>query len=415
MDAVKSLFYRHLTPVIETALADTPVVCLLGPRQSGKTTLARQLAPKRAFFSFDALNYQRTAASDPSGFIASLPDKCILDEVQRVPSLLPAIKLAVDEDRRPGRFLLTGSANLLLLPNVTESLAGRMEIVQLQPLTEAEKARSPGGFVAALLSAALKPQMAAGPSQGGPTLPERLTAGGYPEPLTRSPARARQWHRQYLRGIIERDVADMARIRDADQVARLLELLALRSGCLLSISALANELRLHREPLERYIAVLERLFLVRRLPPWHRNAAKRLIKSPKMHLLDTGLAATLAGLTVDAWLTDRPRMGFLLESFVVQQLIAQAAWTDPELRFWHYRDKDQVEVDVVITKASKVWGVEVKSAMSPGAGDGKGLARLANACGDDFQQGILLYAGADMLPLPDKRMLAVPLSALWER
>ena len=415
MDADKPLFYRHLTPVVEKALADTPVVCLLGPRQSGKTTLARQLAPKRAYFSMDAPGHHRTATADPSGFVASLPDKCILDEVQRVPGLLPAIKLAVDDDRRPGRFLLTGSANLLLLPNVTESLAGRMEIVQLQPLTEAEKVRSAGGFVAALLSATLKPRMAATQSQAGPTLPERLAAGGYPEPLTRSPVRARQWHRQYLRSIIERDVADVAHIRDADQLARLLELLALRSGRLLSISTLANELRLHRESVESYFAVLERLFLLRRLRPWHRNTAKRLIKSPKAHLLDTGLAATLAGLTADAWLTDRHQMGFLLESFVVQQLIAQAAWTDPELRFWHYRDKDQVEVDVVMTKANKVWGIEVKSAMSPSAGDGKGLARLANICGDDFQQGILFYAGPDQLPLPDKRMLAVPLSALWER
>ena len=414
-DAIKQLVPRRLTPVVETALADTPVVCLLGPRQSGKTTLAKQLAPQRGFFSFDDPGYQRTATADPSGFVASLPDKCILDEVQRVPGLLPAIKLAVDGDRRPGRFLLTGSANLLLLPNVTESLAGRMEIVQLHPLTEAEKVCGPGGFVAALLSAALEPRMAVGQSETGPTLPERLAAGGYPEPLTRSPARARQWHRQYTRSIIERDVADVAQIKDADQVARLLELLALRSGRLLSISTLANELALHRESVESYFAVLERLFLVRRLRPWHRNTAKRLIKSPKAHLLDTGLAATLAGLTADSWLTDRHRMGFLLESFVVQQLVAQAAWTDPELRFWHYRDKDQVEVDVVMTKASKVWGIEVKSAMSPGAGDGKGLARLANVCGDDFQQGILFHAGADLLPLPDKRLLAVPLSALWER
>ena len=415
MDASKDLFPRHLKPVVEAALADTPVVCLVGPRQCGKTTLARQLAPQRAFFSLDAPGYHQTAAADPSGFVASLPDECILDEVQRVPGLLPAIKLAVDEDRRPGRFLLTGSANLLLLPSVTESLAGRMEIIQLHPLTEAEKARNPGGFLDALLSGALQPRIGARRTQAGPTLPERLAAGGYPEPLTRAPSRARQWHRQYVRSIIERDVADVARIREADQLATLLELLALRSGCLLSVSTLANELRLHRETVESYLMVLERLFLLRRLRPWHRSTAKRLIKSPKAHLLDTGLAATLADLTADAWLTDRPRMGHLLESFVVQQLVAQAGWAAPEARFWHYRDKDQVEVDLVITKAGKVWGIEVKSAMSPSAGDGKGLARLANACGDDFQQGILLYAGEDLLPLPDKRMLAVPLSVLWER
>ena len=273
-----------------------------------------------------------------------------MDEVQRAPGLLPAIKLAVDSDRRPGRLLLTGSTNLLLLPTVAESLAGRMEIVQLHPLTEAEKARSPGRFLADLLSGILKPCLAETPSDPGPALAERLVAGGYPEPLTRSPLRAQQWHRQYLRSIIERDVADTARVRDAGEVGRLLELLALRGASLLSVSTLARELRLHRESVERYLAVLERLFLIRRLRPWHRNAAKRLVKSPKTHLLDTGLAATLAGLTADDWLAERPRMGRLLESFVVQQLIAQAAWTDPNgpaLRFWHYRDKDQVEVDIV--------------------------------------------------------------------
>ena len=418
MDVPEKLYPRHLAPVVQAALADTPVVCVLGPRQSGKTTLVRQLAPQRAYFSLDDHRYQQAAAEDPLGFVASLPDEATLDEVQRAPGLLPAIKLAVDRDRRPGRLLLTGSANLLLLPGVTESLAGRMEIVQLHPLTEAEKARRPGRFVAELLSGTLKPRLAATQGDPGPTLPERLIAGGYPEPLSRSPSRARQWHRQYLRSIIERDVADVARVKDADEVGRLLELLALRSASLLSISTLARELGLHRESVERYLVVLERLFLVRRLRPWHRNAAKRLVKSPKMHLLDTGLAATLAGLTADDWLTERPRMGHLLESFAVQQLMAQAAWagpTGPDIRFWHYRDKDKVEVDVVMTRGSEVWGIEVQSAMSPARGDGKGLARLADACGENFQQGILLYGGTDLLPLADKRMLAVPLSALWER
>ena len=418
MDAPETRYPRHLAPVVQAALADTPVVCVLGPRQSGKTTLVQQLAPERAYFSLDDERYRQAAADDPVGFVASLPDDATLDEVQRAPGLLPAVKLAVDRDRRPGRLLLTGSANLLLLPSVTESLAGRMEIVELQPLTEAEKARLPGRFLADLLSGALEPSLSATQSDPDPTLPERLVAGGYPEPLTRPPARAQQWHRQYLRSIIERDVTDTARVKDADETGRLLELLALRSASLLNISTLARELGLHRESVEHYLAVLERLFLVRRLRPWHRSAAKRLVKSPKMHLLDTGLAATLAGLTADSWLTERSRMGHLLESFAVQQLIAQAAWTDPTgpaIRFWHYRDKDKAEVDVVITRANDVWGVEVKSAMSPTRGDGDGLARLANACGKDFRQGILLYGGTDQLPLADKRMLAVPLSRLWDR
>ena len=255
-------------------------------------------------------------------------------------ALLPAIEHAVDRDRHPGHFLLTGSANLLLGPAVTESLAGRMEIVQLHPSTESEKARRPGQFLHALLTGGFEPGIRPGEEPSGTSLAERLVAGGYPEPLTRTPRRARQWHRQYVRRIIERDVMDVARVRDANEPGRLPELLALRTAELFNASRLASDLGLRRETVEHYVFVLERLFLVRRLPAWRRNPANRLVTSPKLHLLDCGLAATLAGLSADHWLSGRDRMGHLLESFVVQQLAAQAAWTDPDLRFWHYRDKD---------------------------------------------------------------------------
>ena len=415
MDAHLSLFHRSLAPVLGEALADTPVVCLIGPRQSGKTTLVQQLASERAFVSLDEHNYYRNAGADPDGFVVSLPEAVTLDEIQRVPALLTAIKRSVDQNRRPGRFLLTGSANLLLVPTVTESLAGRMEMAQLHPLSESEKERRPGRFLGDLLNGMLEPGVRPEAEPSGPSLPERLVAGGFPEPLTRAPARARQWHRQYLRSIIERDVQEVARVRDARELARLLELLALRSAELLNTLNLASILGLHRETVDHYIAVLERLFLVRRLPAWNRNPAKRLVKAPKVHLLDSGLAATLAGLSAADWLGRRDRMGRLLESFVVQQLIAQATWTEPDLRFWHYRDKDLVEVDVVLTRGSRTWGVEVKAAGTVGPGDGQGLMRLAARCGEDFEFGVLLYAGRDRLRLGNERLLAVPLSELWER
>jgi predicted AAA+ superfamily ATPase len=413
--AKNELVERAVSPAIQAALEDTPVVCLLGPRQSGKTTLVRRLAPERAFVSLDDGNYYRAAQADPVGFLESLPNPVTLDEVQHVPELLPAIKLAVDNNRISGRFLLTGSANLLLLPKVTESLAGRMEVIQLHPLTEAEKNTAPGRVLEDLLAGRLKPSIRRGNQPEGANLTERLIAGGYPEPLARSPDRARQWHRQYLRSLIERDVRDVARLRDANELARLLELLALRSAQLLNISTLSNELGLNRETVERLLAVLERLFLIRRLPAWHRHAAKRLIKAPKVHFLDSGLACTLAGLGTEDWIDKRELMGYILETFVVQQLMAQAGWTDPDLRFWHYRDKDQVEVDAVITRGHQTWGIEVKATRTLKNNDGQGLSRLAEKCGADFKQGLLLYGGQDIFPMNDKRLLAVPISALWDR
>jgi uncharacterized protein len=414
MDANPKLYSRLLAPALQAALSDTPVVCLLGSRQSGKTTLCQMLSPDRPLISLDEDSYFQTAKLDPDGFVNSLPDAVTLDEIQRVPELLPSIKLAVDRQRRPGRFLLTGSANLLLLPQVTESLAGRMETIFLHPLTEAEKERSPGDFLKCFLAGNLRPAIWGGQSIKSPSLAERLVAGGYPEPLTRPPQRARQWHRQYLHSIMERDIKDVARVKDAHELSRLLELLALRSAELLNVNNLAQDLGLYRGTIEQYLLILERLFLIRRLPAWHGNPSKRLIKAPKIHLVDSGLAATLSTLTADDWLDRRDRMGHLLESFVVQQVIAQASWTDPDLRFWHYRDKDQVEVDLVVTHGKKVWGIEVKASSSVGPQDGKGLTRLAGQCGENFQSGIIFYAGNDIIPVGSTSFLATPFSKLWD-
>lgn len=415
MDAPESLYPRTIATALMEALADTPVVSLLGARQSGKTTLALTVAPDRPYISLDEQNYFQTAVMDPVGFVDSLPEFVTIDEIQRVPALMPAIKRSVDRDRRAGRFLLTGSANLLLLPQVSDSLAGRMEVIRLQPLTESEKERLPGTFLRDFLNGQFKPEIAGTNGLSGPSLPERLVAGGYPEPLTRSCSRVRQWHRQYVRSIIERDIKDIARIRQVEDVARLFELLSLRTATLLNASSLAQTLGLNRATVEHYLLLLERLFLVRRLPPWHRHAARRLVKTPKVHLVDSGLAATLAGIAESDWLERRELMGHLLESFVVQQIITQGSWTDPDLRFWHYRDKDKVEVDLVVTRARAVWGVEIKAAASVSERDARGLQRLAAHSGTDFRGGILIYTGADKLTVGKSRFLAVPIHELWAR
>jgi predicted AAA+ superfamily ATPase len=409
-----TILARPVLASLKAALRDTPVACLLGPRQSGKTTLARTLEPGHTYVTLDDEAALSFARSDPAGFVAALPKRVILDEIQRVPELLRTIKAAVDRDRRPGRFVLTGSANLLLLPGLGDSLAGRMEIIHLQPLTAAERMRRPGGFLSMFLAGRLKPAIVAAPHTEPLALAEHVVAGGFPEAVRRSPARARTWHREYLRTLLERDVKDVARVRDASSVGRLFEMLVLRTGELLNVSSLGQDLGIRRETVEHHLEVCERLYLVRRLQPWHRNHAKRLTKSPKVHVVDSGLAATLSALTTSDHAGQRTRFGHLLESFVVQQLIAQAGWTDPDLRFWHYRDKDLVEVDLVITRGNETWGVEVKSALTATPADGHGLRRLAEQCGSDYRGGVVLYAGSSTFGLGNARDLAVPLARLWD-
>jgi hypothetical protein len=367
---------RLIKPFILTAMADTPVVCLLGPRQVGKTTLAQQLEANRAYIDLDDFALLEAAKQDPAGFIRALPDRVTIDEVQRAPELMIAIKSAVDKDRRPGRFLLTSSANLLLLPGIQESLAGRVEILQLYPLSEREKQLGKNHFLEQLVTGQLIPQIT-GQQSVIEGIADAVCQGGYPEPLLRSATRARQWHWQYLHAMIERDVKDIANIRDEGELIRLIELLAHRTASLLNVTSLANELGVRRETTENYLRILERLFLIRRLPAWHKNQAKRLIKTPKIHLLDSGIVASLRGLTAEDWHQHSADFGGVLESFVVQQIICQASWLEAEFRFYHYRDKDNIEVDLVIESGRKIWGVEVKKSASIQSKDGVGLARLA--------------------------------------
>ncbi|MCP4699305.1 MAG: ATP-binding protein [Gammaproteobacteria bacterium] len=409
-----SLYQRYIEPRLNEALADTPVVCLFGARQVGKTTLAQQLAPKRTYISFDDAALSSTASQDPTGFVQGLPEQVTLDEVQRVPELMRAIKVSVDQNRRPGRFLLTGSANLLLLPGVQESLAGRMEVLNLYPLSEQEKQRASDTLLERLVNGDIKAWIKDEQTMLN-GVAEAICAGGYPEPNTRSPARARQWHRQYINAIIQRDIKDIAAIRDEEEMLRLIQILAYRTGTLLNVSSLAKDLGMRRETAEKYLTVLERLFLIRRLPAWHRNQAKRLIKTPKIHIIDSGLAASLSNIKTAEWNDYDNHFGPLLESFVVQQFICQAGWLDDELRFSHYRDKDQAEVDLVIEQGRSVWGVEVKKAASVQTKDGSGLARLAAQTGERFRGGILLYCGSNCLPLKQQNCFAVPAAALWTR
>ncbi len=408
------LYPRYAEARLNEALADSPVVLIHGPRQCGKTTLARKVGDRLGFgyVSFDDDVSRGGAEADPAGFVAGLPDRTVLDEVQRVPGLFTALKLAVDRDRRAGRFILTGSANVLLVPTVADSLAGRMEIIRLYPLAQCELARRRPRFLHALFGDGFKTRHT--PRLAG-QLAERIVAGGYPAALARAPGRRRAtWYRDYLDTLVQRDVRELVRIRSLDALPRLLALVAAQTARLLNVSDLAAPFQLSRPTIQDYITLLERIFLLETLPPWHRNRLSRLIKTPKLHVGDTGLACALLGMDAAALATDRPVLGQLLETFVFQELRRQASWHDDPLAFFHYRDKDGVEVDVVIEHgAQQVAGVEVKAAATVTTADFRGLRKLKDVTGKRFAGGVVLYDGETSASFGDG-LHAVPIRALWE-
>jgi predicted AAA+ superfamily ATPase len=405
------LFPRFAGAQLRTALKDTPVVLVTGPRQCGKTTLVRTIAAAgREFLTMDDDTVLASARADPAGLVRSLR-KATIDEVQRTPDLLRAIKMSVDEDRRPGRFLLTGSANLLALPLVSESLAGRMEIVNLLPLSQAEiHGRRPGFLQAAFEGRAGR----CGETMTGRQLVDAVLTGGYPEMLRRrQPERRRAWARDYVRAIVQRDVRDIAEVEKLAQMPRLLQVLAHYSGQLTNFTEIGGQVGFDDKTTRKYIGILEQLYLVRRLEPWFRNRLKRLVKTPKLHFLDSGLLAALLTVTPERIRLDRGIFGRLLETFVYTELLKRIAWTGNTCALYHFRDKDQAEVDFVVEDdAGAVVGIEVKASATVNTSDFKGLRKLAEACGADFRSGLVLYDGDRSVPFGD-RMFAAPLACLW--
>lgn len=405
---------RFAAPLLEQALSESPVVLIHGPRQCGKTTLAQAVGEEHGYtyFSFDDAVTVAAATIDPAGFVADLPDHAILDEVQRAPTLFTALKRAVDRDRRPGRFLLTGSANVLLLPSLADSLAGRMEILRLHPLAQCELGRVESGFLDALFGGGFKTRPFV---RLGKELIRRIVDGGYPVALDRTTAgRRATWYRDYVETLVQRDVRDMARIASLDALPRLLTLAAGQTARLLNVSDLAAPFQLSRPTIRDYVTLLERIFLLEELPPWHNNRLSRLIKTPKLHVTDTGVACALLGLNEAALSDDRGTLGQLLETFVVQELRRQASWRDDDMRFHHFRDKDGMEVDLVIQQGGRaVAAVEVKASATVTAADFRGIRKIREATGKRFTCGVVLYDGEASVRFGDN-MFAVPIRALWE-
>lgn len=409
------MYDRFSEALLKEALLDTPVVLIHGSRQCGKTTLAKAVGEQLGYhyISFDDDNQLQAAKADPVGFTQSLPENVILDEIQRIPELFTSIKKSVDQNRKAGRFILTGSANVLLLPKLADSLAGRMEVIHLRPLARCEIAGVKPSLISQIFSADFGP---AANSSNYPCLSESLAdiicQGGYPAAIARNTAKRRfAWYRDYITAIIQRDVQDIASIKNLEVLPKLLALAASQTARLFNAADMASSFSISRPTIREYLALLEQVFLIEQLQPWHSNRLSRLVKTPKMHLVDTGLASALLGVNSPTLWQDKALLGQLLETFIYQELRKHADWHGGSVNFYHFRNKDKVEVDIVLEQGRQIAGVEVKASATITTRDFKGLNKLQGACGNQFAAGVVFYDGQDILPFGPK-LYALPISLL---
>ncbi|MCK2212871.1 ATP-binding protein [Actinomadura sp. ATCC 31491] len=396
------------------ALGDTRVVLLNGPRQAGKRALVRKLAKERAaeWRDLDSTVARQAALADPDGFV-DFPCLMVINEIQRVPELLLAIKAQVDQDPRPGRYVLTGSSRLLALRDLPDTLPGRMETIELWPFSQGEIDGTADGFVDAVFSEGAELRHTSQVSR--PDYAARLVRGGFPEAVARADVRRRaRFFDSYLGDLIARDVQQLTEIERRPELQALIRLLAARSGQLLVGNALSSELGASASTVHRYIALLEEVFLIKRIPAWSRNLSSRAVGTPKVAFVDSGLAANVLGVDARGLVRPNGAFGPLLEGFVLMEIARQLTWADERVQLYHYRTKDHIEVDAVLeNRSGQVVGIEVKAASTVRAEDFRGLRHLAHRLGDDFVAGLVLYTGTQTLPFGD-RMRAMPVGALWE-
>lgn len=402
-----------MASVVADAMESARAVALLGPRQAGKSTLAQVLAGGRVpadYLTLDDDPVRSAARADPQGFVAALGRRTVIDEVHRAPDLLLAVKSRLDRDRSPGQFLLTGSANLRRVPGVADALPGRLDYLTLWPLTQGEIAgryedvlqRAFDGDIPSIVDAPV----------GRHEYAEMLVAGGFPEARMRSPAARMRFFTSYVGSIVDRDVADVARVQDPTAVGTLLRLVAARSGALARYETLARDAALDGKTVKSHLDVLERLFLVRIRRPWHVNIGKRQVKAPKLYMADSGLLAGMLGAGAGRVRDDDGLAGALFETFVATELERQASWSPQPLTFWHYREGER-EVDTIVEWPSgEIVGVEVKASATVRARDFTALAHLRDRVGARLRAGLVVYAGQRTLPFGN-RLWALPLRGLW--
>ncbi|GGP00448.1 hypothetical protein GCM10012278_01070 [Nonomuraea glycinis] len=408
---------RHARRMVNEALGDTRVVLVNGARRVGKSTLVRMTAGGRGpteWRDLDAAMHRCAAQEDPDGFVA-FAESMVIDEVQRVPDLVLAIKSQVDNDPRPGRYLLTGSSRLLAHRDLPDTLPGRMETIELWPLSQGEIEGAPDGFVDAVFTEGRGAALRHSSQVSRNDYAERLVRGGFPEAISRkSPRSKRRFFDSYLGDLIAREVRQLAEIERTGELRALIQLLAARSGQLLVGAALSRELGISASTVHRYLALLEEVFLIKRIPAWSRNLSNRAIATPKVAFVDSGVAANLLGVDARGLIRPNTVFGPLLEGFVLMELARQLTWADEPVELYHYRTKDGMKVDAVLEhRQGRVVGIEVKASSTVRADDFRGLRHLADRLGEDFVAGIVLHTGTLTLPFGDK-MRAMPVSALWE-
>ena len=403
---------RFLASKLADALDTARVVALVGARQVGKTSLARNFeTPDRAFISLDDLGPLSQATADPQGFVRGLPAAAIIDEVQRVPELLLAVKASVDRSRATGRFLVTGSSDLRTLPALADSLAGRMITLELLPLAQAEIEDRRCNVVDQLFEP--ERRWRAGPMTADDTV-ARVLRGGYPEAVYARDAIARgRWFESYLAAMVRRDLREITDRADAAAVSRLLALLAARTSRAVNYTALGSETGIAKTTLLRYLVALERLFLIHRMPAWSLDVGRRLTKAPKLFMADSGIAAHVIGVDAIRLSSDRNALGGLLETFVANEMLKHASWSERRVSICHYREHDGVEVDFILESASgERAAVEVKATASPTSGDARSLLRLMDDPTLHLSRGIIVHTGSDLVPIREN-VHGVPLSVFW--
>jgi predicted AAA+ superfamily ATPase len=414
MNATPTLFPRAVRSHIVEGIDYARIVFVGGARQVGKTTLVSEIARHdrpMAAFTLDDRATREAALADPAGFVADLPGPSFIDEIHRAPDLLLELKKAVDADTTPGRFVITGSANVLTSRRIQDSLPGRVDRVDMWPLAQSEIRGSSVNVVDGLF-AGRAPQITGAPA-GRAAFAQVVGEGGYPEARLRPAGGLRdRWFANYVAGTLARDLTELADVRRSDDAGRLLRLLAAQSANLLSYRKVGARLDMHHETVKAYVALLEQMFLVKRLPAWRPGFGAREAATPKLYVCDSGLLAHLLGADTERIANDDQVTGKLCETFVAGELLRHASWSEQRPRLYHYQ-RDREDVDLVLeNNRGDVVGVEVKAAATLRATDWKWLKKLAEARGEAFKAGIVVYAGEQTIPL-GRRLWAVPYSGLW--